>query len=561
MFESIINSLPTPVFVKDKKHRLILVNDAFCHLMGRSRNEMLGQIDYEFLPAEEAAVCKQKDEEAYATSEAIVSEESMTDAGGNRLNLMVRKMVFQDDKLGGVLCGVITDITEMKRYEKELNEANSKLKLILEDRTQELQNVHEKLTWMANVDPVTELMNKSALTTAATEFIDRASHAGEKFAMIFLDLDDFKFINESYGHPVGDALIKAVGNRLVKVIKDQGRVARVGGDEFMLLVDYQDRAEIEKVTKNIFRILKQPFDSNQHRVFINASIGIASFPEDGQDVITLAQHADAAMYVAKKNNRGGHQFYEEAYTNTIKRKLEMDVYLRDAIKSKQLEVHFQPIVDGHNDQVVGYEALSRWNDQVFGSVSPSEFIAIAEVSDLILHLGELVIEQAVQFIQKRCDQGEYVSINVSPKQLMHPSFEACLIEQIKRTQINPSQLAVEVTENVMFDMNDYITRLVQQRDLHGMRFFVDDFGTGYSNLSQLKKIQFNALKIDRSFIKELPDSQTDISLIKIMMLMAQELNLQVIAEGVETAAQKECLAELGCRYVQGFLLGRPVKAD
>ena len=561
LFESIINSLPTPVFVKDKKHRLILVNDAFCELMGRSRAEMLGKVDYKFLNADEAEICRQKDDEAFASLEAIVSLETIIDSKGNQVNLQVRKMVFQDDKLGGVLCGVITDITEITRYEKELNEANNKLKLILADRTEELQSVNEKLVWMANVDPVTELMNKSALITAATEFIERAEQSDEKFAMIFLDLDDFKFINESYGHPVGDALIKAVGNRLVKVAKEGGEVARVGGDEFMLLVDYKDKAEIEKVTKNIFRILKKPFDSNQHRVFINASIGIATYPEDGRDVITLAQHADAAMYVAKKNNRGGHQFYQEAYTMTIKRKLEMDVYLRDAIKSKELEVHFQPIFSAEQQSPIGYEALARWNDRIFGSVSPSEFIAIAEESDLILPLGELVIDQAIQFIQQQCQSGEYVSINASPKQLMHPSFKAYLIDKLKSTSTAPEQLAIEVTENVMVNMNDYITQLTQQRELKGLRFFVDDFGTGYSNLSQLKKIRFNALKIDRSFVKELPDSKTDISLIKIMVLMAKELNLDVIAEGVETQDQKDCLAALGCGYFQGFLLGRPAKAD
>lgn len=560
LFENIINSLPTPIFVKDKKHRLLLVNDAFCKLMGRSRADLLGKVDYNYLDEQAAEVCQSKDEEAFNTLEAIVNLEAFTDTQGANLTLQVRKMVFNDDKLGNVLCGVITDITELKRYEQQLNDANEKLKLVLADRTDELANVNEKLLWMANVDPITELMNKSALTEAALGYIKRADESGEKFAMVFLDLDDFKFINESYGHPVGDALIRAVGNRLVKVIKERGEVARVGGDEFMLLVSYKDKAEIERMTKDIFRILKEPFDSNQHRVFINASIGIASYPEDGADVITLAQHADAAMYVAKKNNRGGHQFYQEAYTMTIKRKLEMDVYLRDAIKSKELEVHFQPIFNGQDQSIIGYEALARWNDKIFGSVSPTEFIAIAEESNLILPLGELVIDQAIQFIQQNCQQGEYVSINVSPKQLMHPSFKAYLIEQLNNASTDPKQLAIEVTENVMVKMNDYISQLTQQRELHGIRFFVDDFGTGYSNLSQLKKIKFNALKIDRSFVKELPHSKIDISLVKIMILMAQELNLEVIAEGVETQEQKDCLSELGCKYFQGYLLGRPAKA-
>ncbi len=278
LFESIINSLPTPVFVKDKNHRWILVNNAFCELMGRSRSEMLGKSDHDFFEKHEADLFWSKDDEVFETREPNVNQESFTDKKGKLHILQTKKMVFNDDKLGDVLCGVISDITEVKHYEKELNDANNKLKLLVADRTKELKNVNEKLLWMANIDPVTELMNKSALTEAALDYIQRADETGHQFAMFFLDLDDFKFINESYGHPVGDALIKAVGNRLVKVVKERGEVARVGGDEFMLLIEYQNKAEIESITKRIFRILKVPFDSNQHRVFINASIGIACYP-------------------------------------------------------------------------------------------------------------------------------------------------------------------------------------------------------------------------------------------------------------------------------------------
>ncbi len=233
--------------------------------------------------------------------------------------------------------------------------------------------------------------------------------------------------------------------------------------------------------------------------------------------------------------------------------------LRDAITSHKLMVHFQPIFKASNQTVVGYEALARWDDKKFGQVKPGEFISIAEESDLILQLGEQVVAQAVQFISQHCHAGEYVSINVSPKQLSHPSFKAYLIKQFKQAQADPRQLVIEVTENVMVKMNKFITQLTEVAELGGIRFFVDDFGTGYSNLSQLKKIKFNALKVDRSFIKELPDSRTDISLVKIMILMAQELNLEVIAEGVETESQRNCLQELGCEFIQGYLLGRPSK--
>ncbi len=559
LFENIINSLATPVFVKDTKHRWILVNDAFCELMGRSRSELLGKSDHDFFDKKEADVFWRKDDQVFSTREVNVNQESFTDAKGEHHVIQTRKMVFQDDNLGDVLCGVITDITELMRYEKELNEANEKLKMKVATRTKELKNVSEKLMWIANVDPVTELMNRAALDEVANDFIKKADQNKDQFALVFLDLDGFKFINESYGHPVGDALIKAVGNRLSKLIKTRGEVARVGGDEFMLLLAYKNRTEIEKITKKIHQVIERPFDSNRHRLFMTASIGIACYPDDGTDVTTLAQYADAAMYVAKRNNRGGHQFYQEAYTMIIKRKLELDVCLRDAITSNKLEVHFQPIFNANHDVVVGYEALARWDDKKFGQVKPGEFISIAEESDLILQLGEQVVSQAVAFISDHCQAGEYVSINVSPKQLSHPSFKAYLIKQFKQSAANPSQLVIEVTENVMVKMNAFIGQLTDVAELQGIRFFVDDFGTGYSNLSQLKKIKFDALKIDRSFVKELPDSHTDKSLVKIMVLMARELGLEVIAEGVETAEQKACLLALGCEFVQGYLLGRPEK--
>ncbi len=559
LFDNIINSLPLPVFVKDVDHRFILVNDAFCEFVGINRSDLLGKSDYDFFPKEEADVFWAMDDQVFATRKLNVNQEKLTNYQGVHRTLETRKMVYHDDSLGDVLCCVISDISELKRYQKELNEANEKLKLKVENRNQELKSVNEKLDWVTNVDPITELMNRSALEEVAAEFIQRADQGGDHFAMMFLDLDGFKFINESYGHPVGNALIKAVGNRLNKLLKGNGEVARVGGDEFMLLFAYKLKSDIVTITNKIQQIIEKPFDSNRHRLFVTASIGIACYPEDGSDLTTLAQYADAAMYVAKKNNKGGHQFYQEAYTLIIKRKLELNVYLRDAITSENLQVHFQPIFVADSEEIAGYEALARWEDEKFGAVKPNEFIAIAEESDLILLLGEQVISQAVQFIKNFCQKDQYVSINVSPKQLMHPSLKACLIDQLTKANVNPKQLVIEITENVMVEMNDYINQITQVALLNGIRFFVDDFGTGYSNLSQLKKIKFDALKIDRSFVKELPDSSTDKSLVKIMIMMAQELGLEVIAEGVETQQQLDCLNQLGCQYIQGFLLGRPAE--
>jgi diguanylate cyclase (GGDEF)-like protein/PAS domain S-box-containing protein len=531
----LINAIPSPIFIKNKKHQLIFVNDALCQLLGRSYDQLIGKSDYDLSPKEEADIFWEMDDKVFKSRQTNINEENHTDAFGNTRVIQTKKIIFEDSELGDCLCGIITDITELKQ-------------------------LNEKLHKIAYQDSITGLMNRAAFDEASTKYLENFHSKHQKFALLYVDIDGLKFVNDSYGHPVGDKLIEETGKRISSVLMQQGEVARIGGDEFVLLIPYCEQHEIIYITEKILATLKQPIELAKRKLTLSASIGIACCPEDGSDMVSLVQHADNSMYEAKKKCKGSYTFYKKEYTSTTKRKLELEIELRQTLENEQLEVHFQPIFE--NKHIVGYEGLARWFNPRFGMISPSEFIPIAEESGLILLLGEQVMQAAVDFINKYCLKGEYVSVNVSPTQLKHYDFKSNLESIIFKSRSNSSQqLVIEVTEGLMMNMNEHLESLINSQSLKDIKYFVDDFGTGYSNLSQLKKLNFNTLKIDREFIKDLPSSHSDISLIKSMIFMANEFNMKVIAEGVETEEQKRCLIDIGCNYFQGYLLGKPAKQE
>jgi diguanylate cyclase (GGDEF)-like protein/PAS domain S-box-containing protein len=531
----LINSLTSPIFIKNKNHQLIFVNDALCQMLGLSHDKLIGKSDYDLSPKEEADIFWAMDDKVFESRQTNINEEKHTDTFGNTRILQTKKIFFEDPELGDCLCGMITDITELTR-------------------------LNETLRKIAYQDSITGLMNRAAFDEASTRYLEDFHSKHQKFALLYIDIDGLKFVNDSYGHPVGDKLIKETGNRISSVLTQKGEVARIGGDEFVLLITYHERQELIHIADKILATLKQPIELAKRKLTLSASIGIACCPEDGCDMVSLVQHADTSMYVAKRKCKGSYAFYKKEYTLYTKRKLELEIELRDDLENKRLEVHFQPIFK--NNHIVGYEGLARWSNPRFGIISPSEFISIAEESDLILVLGEQIIQAAVEFIKNYCLNGEYVSVNVSPTQLKHYGFKSQLESIIKQSGNNTSQqLVIEITEGLMMNMNEHLENLINSPHLKDIKFFADDFGTGYSNLSLLKKLNFDTLKIDKEFIKGIPSSHLDISLIKSMLFMAKEFNMKVIAEGVETEEQKQCLIDLGCNYFQGYLFGKPAKQE
>jgi diguanylate cyclase (GGDEF)-like protein/PAS domain S-box-containing protein len=534
----LINSLTSPIFIKNNKHQFIFVNEALCQLVGRSRDELIGKSDYDFSPKEEADVFWEMDDKVFNSRQTNINEENHTDAFGHTRVIQTKKTILEDHELENCLCGVITDITELKQ-------------------------LNEKLHRLAYQDSITGLMNRVAFDEAIVRHLNNFHSKRQQFALLFVDMDGLKFVNDSYGHPVGDKLIQETGKRISAVLKQQGDVARIGGDEFLLLIPYCKLQEVILITEQILARLNQPIELGKRTLTLSASIGIACCPDNGCNKEILVQYADSSMYEAKRKCKGSYSFYKKEYTSykkqytsATKRKLELENELREAVENHQLDVHFQPIFN--NDHIVGYESLSRWFNPEFGEISPNEFIPIAEESDLILMLGEQIMQAAVEFINKHCLHGEYVSVNVSPIQLKHYAFKSKLEAIINQSSSpSPKQLVIEVTERQMMDMNEHLENLINSPYLQDIKYFIDDFGTGHSNLSQLKKLNFDTLKIDREFIKDLPSSDSDISIIKSIVFMAKEFNMEVIAEGVETEDQKRCLAEIGCDYFQGYLLGKP----
>ncbi|MCF6205068.1 MAG: EAL domain-containing protein [Methylococcaceae bacterium] len=538
----IINSLPSPIFVKNTKHQLIFINDAFCKFMGRGYKDLIGKSDYDLSLKEEADVFLEMDDRVFKSRQANINEENHTDFFGNTRIIQTKKMILEGCELGDFLCGVITDITELKHLNKKLRK-------------------------QAYRDCITGLMNRVAFDEAATKYLNNFHTRDQKFALLYLDMDGLKFVNDSYGHAAGDKLIQETGKIISTVLEQKGEVARIGGDEFMLLMPYREKNDVVTIVEKVLAALKKPTELDKRKIIFSASIGIACCPDDSTNINALVQYADSSMYETKRHRKGSYTFYKKEYTSyqkqfflSAKRKLELENELRKAMKNKQLTVHFQPIFK--NDQIVGYESLSRWVSPEFGTISPAEFIPIAEESDLILMLGVQTLQAAVEFINKKCVNGEYVSVNVSPIQLKHHAFKSSLESIVKQSNIqSPKQLVIEVTERLMMDMNEHLESIVNSPCLKDIKYFIDDFGTGYSNLAQLKKLNFDTLKIDREYIKDLPSSSSDISLIKTMIFMANEFDMKVIAEGIETEEQKQCLAELGCDYFQGNLLGKPASHE
>lgn len=536
----LIDSLASPIFIKNNKHQFIFVNDALCQLLGRSHDELIGKTDFDFSPEDEAKIFCEIDDKVIKSRQANINEEKHTDAFGNIRTIQTRKMILDDHELKDCLCGVITDITELKQLNKKLSE-------------------------IAFRDNITGLMNRVAFDEASEKYLSIFHSTHQKFALLYVDMDGLKFVNDSYGHPVGDKLIRETGKRIASVLEKKGEIARIGGDEFLLLIPYRERKEVIFITEQILSSLNKPIKLEKTKsLMLSASIGIACCPDDGSTMDELIQRADSSMYEAKRKYKGSYSFYNKEYAvdkkekiSAVERKLELENKLRNAIEDKQLEVHFQPIFN--NLHIVGYECLSRWIHPEFGEVSPNEFIPIAEESGLILLLGEQVIQAAVEFINSYCLNGEYVSVNVSPIQLEHFGFKSSLESIINKSSIQ--QLVIEVTERQMMGMNKHLENLISSPYLKGVKYFIDDFGTGHSNWAQLKKLNFDTLKIDREFIKDLPSSSSDISIIKSMVFMANEFNMKVIAEGVETEEQKKCLREIGCNYFQGNLLGKPATQE
>lgn len=430
---------------------------------------------------------------------------------------------------------------------------------------QQRKRAEQALRHIASHDALTGLPNRNSLQRDLARAIKRSNRHHKRFAVLFVDIDRFKRINDTLGHGVGDALIKACGERMTAVLREDDSVARFGGDEFVLIAENLSKSsDAAIVADKVLACCAEPFMIEGRELHVSASIGLSVYPEDGADSETLLKNADTAMYRAKDKGRGAHEFYAAQMNAQGSERLMLESALRRAVERGELELHYQPKMDLRTRRIVSVEALMRWRHPAKGMTSPAEFIPIAEETGLIVPMGKWALETACRDAldwKKRGLPPVQMSVNLSARQLNSPTIISDIDEVLNATGLNPAMLELEITESVMMKNPEQAAALLQQiRDM-GVGLAIDDFGTGYSSLSYLRRFPLTAVKIDRSFVKDLSQDRDAEALTAGIITLAHGLHMRVIAEGVETVEQLDYLREKQCDEIQGYWLCKPVPAQ
>lgn len=428
------------------------------------------------------------------------------------------------------------------------------------DITTRVEN-ERSINQLINFDPLTGLPNRNLLNDRVSQAIKGAARGQMHVAILFLDLDHFKNVNDTLGHTVGDALLIDVGKRLKASVRENDTVARMGGDEFVLVLSSADASAAAAVSEKLLETLSQPYKIGIYSLTATPSIGIAMYPEDGTDFGELYKHADTAMYQAKQDGRNGYRFFTPEMQAHTARMLTLEGAMRQALELKQFYLHYQPQLSSDGKRVVGVEALLRWQHPEFGLISPAEFIPLAENNGQIIPIGTWILRTAVQQLRAWLDDGlppMVMAVNLSAVQFRHQNLPTLVTETLTEANLAPEYLELELTESVT--MSNPQSAIAIMDDLHsrGVRMSIDDFGTGYSSLSYLKKFKVYKLKIDQSFVRDIATDADDRAIVSAIVQMAHSVGFVTIAEGVETPAQQQFLVEQGCDEVQGYLFSKPL---
>ncbi|MFS2105971.1 putative bifunctional diguanylate cyclase/phosphodiesterase [Ralstonia sp. Ralssp135] len=444
----------------------------------------------------------------------------------------------------------------------------SVLDLRMEARTALLANslaaANKELAYLALHDNLTKLSNRVLLEDRLTQAIRTAEREKRRFALMFMDLDGFKAVNDVYGHHVGDLLLIDVAQRISARVRQQDTAARVGGDEFVVLAYVDDPEDAGTLADALLEVVREPFMAGGHELRVSTSIGIAIYPGNGGNQHDLLTNADAAMYHAKGLGRNAYSFFEPSMNADVHHQLQLVQDLRRAVERHELVLHYQPKFNAPNGPIMGVEALVRWQHPQRGLVPADEFIPLAEKTGLIVPLGTWVLDEACRQMAQWHREGRTgwtVAVNLSALQFGHAALIDTVRDTLERHALDPRSLTLEITESTAMRDVDASLQILQQLDAMGVGISIDDFGTGYSSLLYLKRLPASELKIDRGFVRDLAHDTEDAAIVSAIVALGQTLNLRIVAEGVETAEQQAFLTRLGCHSLQGYLLGRPMTAE
>jgi diguanylate cyclase (GGDEF)-like protein/PAS domain S-box-containing protein len=441
----------------------------------------------------------------------------------------------------------------------ELQAANQRLEIEVGER----KMAEQRAKHLADHDPLTGLPNRRLLEDRLTQALALSYRNRKQTAVMFVDLDRFKTINDSLGHAVGDLLLREVALRLVNQLRIGDTICRIGGDEFVVVLPEIKRAsDAAQVAQKVIEELSRPIPADERELTVTPSIGIAVFPDDGRDAETLIRNSDAAMYHAKQMGRANYQFFTAEMNQAASRRIALESDLRRALGKDELRVHYQPVVDARSGRVSGHEALVRWQHPERGLVQPAEFIQLAEETGMILRLGEWVLREACRWATFiGAERGLKIAVNLSPRQFNDPKLVQVVAAALRETGLPARLLELEITESTAMQHTDVALGTLQKLKQLGVSVAIDDFGTGYSSLSYLKRFPVDKLKVDRSFTAEVPADEDQCAIVSAIVALAHALDIEVVGEGVETEAQREFLRGCGCDYLQGYLVGAPLDAD
>lgn len=425
----------------------------------------------------------------------------------------------------------------------------------------EQKNIEKRIEFMSHHDILTGFANRTLAKERAKQVIAQARQKGNKVAILFIDLDEFKTVNDSLGHSAGDIMLKMVALRLQECIKANDMISREGGDEFLIILsDVNEKSEIESVVNKLLQKFKQSFNVNNNIITTSASIGIALYPDDGENFDQLFQSADAAMYKAKEIGKNNYRFYTQQMKDDLVGSFQIQNNLQEAIKNKEFVLYYQPQVDLKQNRIIGVEALIRWQHPIQGLIPPLNFISIAESSGLIVQIGEWVLLEACRQAALWNQQGKdiVVAVNISAVQFKHGNLKEVVKNALHVTGLDPKYLELELTESILINDTENILETVKVIKELGIKLSIDDFGTGYSSLSYLKRFAVDKLKIDQSFVRDLLNDKEDASIVKTIIQMAKSFNLKSIAEGVENLEVLTIIEKFGCDEVQGYHFTKPL---